>query len=113
MFVDYKSRHAQRGDGAAHARCAGRGNSRGCSAMRNGAVSGARSKHGRPQLFRRLKLTRSALGEFGDLPRSNGWTLVCRKHLQTGNLLPSLFGASFECALDVLAVSHELTSGPG
>ncbi|XP_029681391.1 nuclear pore complex protein Nup50 isoform X5 [Takifugu rubripes] len=51
--------------------------------MRNGAVSGARSKHGRPHLFRRLKLTRSALGEFGDLPRSNGWTLVYRKHLQT------------------------------
>lgn len=106
MIVDYKSHHAHSEICIAHARYVGRGNSRGCSAMRNGAVSGARSKHGRPHLFRRLKLTRSALGEFGDLPRSNGWTLVYRKHLQRGNLFPPLFGVSFECALDVLAVSH-------
>lgn len=81
--------------------------------MRNGAVSGARSKLGRPHLFRRLKLTRSALGEFGDPSRSNGWTLVYRKHLQTGTLSPPLFAASFARAPDALAVSHELMSGPG
>lgn len=106
MNVDYKSHHAHGEICVAHARYAGRGNSRGCSAMRNGAVSGARSKHGRPHLFRRLKLPRSALGEFGELPRSNGWTLVYRRHLQTGNLVPSLFGVSPECVLDVLAVSR-------